>query len=108
MGLDCALISGMHWAVAESAVKISAVLWFDDLKAIGKTLDANVLVAIVVCLTARLRKFRAASPAAFRTSQIFNPLITFGHPANMPPEPPVFQPGSLRQSNWPTPEKASI
>jgi hypothetical protein len=94
--------SGFHRDVARSTAKNDAVLRLNNPKAIGKTLDANVLVAIVVCLTARLRKLRAASLAAFRTSQIFNPLITFGHPANMRSGPCVFQAGSLPQSNIPT------
>jgi hypothetical protein len=41
------------------------------------------LIAIVVCLTIRLRKFGATRPAAFRASESFGPLIASGHPANM-------------------------
>ena len=50
---------------ATSAVKAAAKFGQDDLKSAGDQFDKNVLVAIVVCLTFRLRKFDAASHAAF-------------------------------------------
>jgi hypothetical protein len=75
--------SGGYGAVARCTVKVAAIVELDSLKASGNAIDANVLVAIVVCLTVRLRKFNVASHAAFWAAETFGPLIASGHPANM-------------------------
>jgi hypothetical protein len=68
---------------ANRAVKAAAEFGRDNVKTNGSEIDADVLIAIVVCLTIRLRKFGATRPAAFRASESFGPLIASGHPANM-------------------------
>jgi hypothetical protein len=84
---------------AISAVKATAKFGQDDLKYTGGEFDKNVSVAIVVCLTVRLRKFDTASHAAFWAYETFSPPIAPGHPTNMRRRPSFFQPGSLPQSN---------
>jgi hypothetical protein len=68
---------------ANRAVKAAAKFGRDNLKTNGSEIDTDVLIAIVVCLTIRLRKFGATRPAAFRASESFGPLIASGHPSNM-------------------------
>jgi hypothetical protein len=83
------MASGREWlfvirrGAANRAVKAAAKFGRDNLKTNGSELDTDVLIAIVVCLTIRLRKFGATRPAAFRASESFGPLIASGHPANM-------------------------
>jgi hypothetical protein len=92
MAILCVL-SGLYRVVTDRAVKVAAKFELDSLKAIGNAINANVLVAIAVCLTVRLRKFDAASHATFWASQVFSPLVSFRHPANMYHNPSVFQQG---------------
>jgi hypothetical protein len=87
-----ASLSGLYGAVAGRAVKIAAIFELDSLKATGNAIDANALVAIAVCLTARLRKFNAPSHTTFWASQTFSPLVARGHPSSMHCPPSVFQP----------------
>jgi hypothetical protein len=68
---------------ANRAVKAAAEFRRDNLKTNGSEIDTDILIAIVVCLTIRLRKFGATRPAAFRASESFGPLIASSHPANM-------------------------
>jgi hypothetical protein len=64
-------------------VKVDAVLSLDDLEAIGKAVYANILVAIVECLTVRLRKFGIAGLFAPGTPKNSNPMVVGCHPGNM-------------------------
>jgi hypothetical protein len=81
--------AGREWlfvirrGAANSAVKAAAEFARDNIKTNGSEIDTYVLIAIVVCLTIRLRKFGATRPAAFRATESFSPLIASGHPANM-------------------------
>jgi hypothetical protein len=65
--------------------KVDAIPCLDNLEAIGKTFYANILVAIVECLTVRLRKLGTADLFAPRTPKNFNPMVGSCHPANMHP-----------------------
>jgi hypothetical protein len=64
-------------------VKVDAVLCLDNLEAIGKAVYANILVAIVECLTVRLRKFGSVGLFAPGTPKNFNPIVGSCHPGNM-------------------------
>jgi hypothetical protein len=75
------------------------MLELDSLKTFGNVIYANGLVAIVECLTVRVRKFDAAPHAAFWAPQSFSPLVAAGHPSNMRREPSVFQ---CVSPNWDT------
>jgi hypothetical protein len=81
--------SGSEWlfvvrrGAANRAVKAAAEFGRDNVKTNGSEIDTDVLIAIVVCLTIRLRKFGATGPAAFRASEGFSPLIASSHPANV-------------------------
>ena len=75
------------------------MLELDSLKTFGNVIYANGLVAIVECLTIRLRKFSAARPAATLAFQVLGPLVALRHPANMRREPSVFQ---CVSPNWDT------
>ena len=69
------MASGREWlfvirrGAANRAVKAAAKFGRDNLKTNGSELDTDVLIAIGVCLTIRLRKFGATRPAAFRASE---------------------------------------
>jgi hypothetical protein len=84
-----AAASGREWlfvirrAAANRAVKAAAEFGRDNVKTNGSEIDTDVLIAIVVCLTIRLRKFGATRPTAFRASERFGPPIASGHFANM-------------------------
>jgi hypothetical protein len=87
--LETRAASGREWlfvvrrGAANRAVKAAAEFGRDNVKTNGSEIDTDVLIAIVVCLTIRLRKFGATGPAAFRASEGFSPLIASGHPANV-------------------------
>ena len=97
--------SGSEWlfvvrrGAANRAVKAAAEFGRDNVKTNGSEIDTDVLIAIVVCLTVRLRKFGATCPAAFRASESFGPLIASGHPAKYAPKADRFKPVSLPQAN---------
>jgi hypothetical protein len=64
--------------VAESTVKISAVLEFDNLKT-----NRNAVRSHNPRLAIGRRKFGIAGPAALRAPKIFNPMVACGHPLSM-------------------------
>jgi hypothetical protein len=61
-------------AIAESAVKITAVLGFDNLKTSG-----NAVWSHSPRLAIGHRKLGSAGLAALRTPEIFNPMVAGGH-----------------------------
>jgi hypothetical protein len=69
---------GIDRAVAECAVKISAVLGFDDLKTSG-----NAVRSHGPRLAIGYRKLGNAELPALRTPKIFNPTVAYGHPLSM-------------------------
>jgi hypothetical protein len=78
--------SEFHRAIARRAVKVDAIICLDNLEAIGKTVYANILLAIVECLTVRLRKLGSADLFAPWIPKNFSPMVVAScHPANMRP-----------------------
>jgi hypothetical protein len=68
---------------ATSAVKAIAEFGRDNLETDGKEIDTDVLIAVVVCAPARLRKLGDASLSAFRAIEAFGPMVPPGHSPNM-------------------------
>jgi hypothetical protein len=77
----CSFTCGLwfHRTVAGTAVEIATVFELNSFKTLGNTFDANVLVAIVVGLTVRLRKISGAHLAALWAHESFSPLIAAGY-----------------------------
>jgi hypothetical protein len=71
------LLLGFHRAVARRAVKVDAVLGFDNLKAFGEAIH------LYLQRTIHLRKLGGAGLFALGTAKNFNPMVVSDHLANM-------------------------
>ena len=68
--------SWFRWAVARRAVKVTAILGLDKIKAFGKFIH-------VYGPSVRLRKPGCAGLSAIWAPELFNPTFDYDHPSNM-------------------------
>jgi hypothetical protein len=68
---------------ATSAVKAIAEFGRDNLETDGNEIDTDVLIAVVECPPARLRKLGDASLSTFRAIEAFGPMVPPGRSPNM-------------------------